>query len=54
VEGMNAMDTCLRRYDIRKNAPEISKLGSRLRGNDGEGMNAVDTDLRRYDSVGDV
>jgi len=28
------MDTSLRRYDIRKNDPEISKLGTGFRGND--------------------
>ena len=29
--GMNAMDTCLRRYDIRKNDSEILKLGTGFR-----------------------
>ncbi len=37
VEEMNAMDTCLRRYDIRENNPKNISLGIGLRGNDSPG-----------------
>jgi len=37
VEGMNAMDTCLRRYDIRKNDPENQNWVPAFAGMTGRG-----------------